>query len=122
MENIFNALCSVLAEPELKHAFLEAEGVELMALIMKEKVVARTRAIKVMAYATQGEDGKGCCERFVEVLGLKSLFSAFMGKVSELIRGSTSRGISSFGADPFVICCRAARRNPRRQQHSPPRH
>lgn len=53
-----------------------------MALIMKEKVVARTRAIKVMAYATQGEDGKGCCERFVEVLGLKSLFSAFMGKVS----------------------------------------
>ena len=82
MENIFNALCSVLAEPELKHAFLEAEGVELMALIMKEKVVARTRAIKVMAYATQGEDGKGCCERFVEVLGLKSLFSAFMGKVS----------------------------------------
>jgi beta-catenin-like protein 1 len=91
MENIFNALCSVLAEPELKHAFLEAEGVELMALIMKEKVVARTRAIKVMAYATQGEDGKGCCERFVEVLGLKSLFSAFMGKVSESIRERARR-------------------------------
>jgi hypothetical protein len=75
-----------------------------------------------MAYATQGEDGKGCCERFVEVLGLKSLFSAFMGKVSELIRGSTSRGISGFGADPFVVYCRAVRRNPRRQQRSPPHH
>ena len=83
MENIFNALCSVLNEPELKHAFLEAEGVELMTIIMKEKVVARTRAIKVMAYATQTEEGKGCCERFVEALGLSNLFKAFMGKVSQ---------------------------------------
>jgi beta-catenin-like protein 1 len=80
MENLFNALCSILNEPELKYAFSALEGVELMALIMKEKSVARTRAIKVMAYATQTEDGKVCCEHFVEALGLKSLFAAFMGK------------------------------------------
>lgn len=35
MENIFNSLCSLLAEPELKQAFLEAEGVELMVILMK---------------------------------------------------------------------------------------
>lgn len=35
MENIFNCLCSLLAEPELKQAFLEAEGVELMVILMK---------------------------------------------------------------------------------------
>lgn len=35
MENIFNCLCSILAEPEMKAAFLEAEGVELMVIMMK---------------------------------------------------------------------------------------
>jgi len=35
MENIFNCLCSLLAEPEMKKAFLEAEGVELMVILMK---------------------------------------------------------------------------------------
>jgi len=35
MENIFNCLCSLLAEPEMKTAFLEAEGVELMVILMK---------------------------------------------------------------------------------------
>jgi beta-catenin-like protein 1 len=46
--------------------------------------VARTRAIKVMAYATQTDEGKRCCERFVEALGLSNLFKAFMGKVSRV--------------------------------------
>jgi beta-catenin-like protein 1 len=35
----------------------------------------------VLDYALQTEDGAPACERFVESLGLKSLFSAFMGKV-----------------------------------------
>ena len=35
MENIFNCLCSLLAEPELKQTFLESEGVELMVIFMK---------------------------------------------------------------------------------------
>lgn len=30
MENVFDALCSTLAEIEVKKAFFEAEGVELM--------------------------------------------------------------------------------------------
>lgn len=35
MENVFDALCSALAEPEIKDLFKKAEGVDLMVLIMK---------------------------------------------------------------------------------------
>lgn len=35
MENIFNCLCTVLAEPEMKAMFVDAEGVELMIIMMK---------------------------------------------------------------------------------------
>jgi beta-catenin-like protein 1 len=35
MENMFDCLCSALAEREMKAAFLEAEGVELMIIMMK---------------------------------------------------------------------------------------
>ncbi|KAL7420182.1 hypothetical protein Q5752_005148 [Cryptotrichosporon argae] len=80
MENIFNCVCSLLAQPEGKTQFLEAEGVELMIIMMKEKLLARSRAIKVLDYALQTEDGADACERFVEMLGLKTFFSAFMGK------------------------------------------
>lgn len=47
----------------------------------REKLLARTRAAKVLDYAMQTERGTEACERFVEMLGLKSFFSAFMGKV-----------------------------------------
>ncbi|KAJ9097641.1 hypothetical protein QFC21_004677 [Naganishia friedmannii] len=82
MENLFNTLCSALAEPEAKRAFNDAEGVELMVLIMKDKKAAKTRAIKVLDYAcqTDTDEGKKCGERFVEALGLKTLFPVFMGK------------------------------------------
>ena len=35
MENLFNVLCALLAEKEVKNAFLDAEGVELMQLMLK---------------------------------------------------------------------------------------
>ena len=35
MENIFDALCSSLNEPEIKKLFLDAEGIDLMVLMMK---------------------------------------------------------------------------------------
>lgn len=35
MENVFDALCSALAEPENKQLFLDSEGVDLMVLIMR---------------------------------------------------------------------------------------
>ncbi|KAG6378934.1 Catenin-beta-like protein [Boletus reticuloceps] len=35
MENLFDALCSALAEPEIRSLFLASEGVDLMVLMMK---------------------------------------------------------------------------------------
>ena len=81
MENVFDAICSALSEPEVKAAFLEGEGTELMCLMLKEKKLSRTRAIKTLDHALQGTAGIPLCEKFVEMLGLKTLFSAFMGKV-----------------------------------------
>jgi hypothetical protein len=35
MENVFDALCSALNEPQIKILFLSAEGPDLMVLMMK---------------------------------------------------------------------------------------
>jgi len=51
----------------------------------REKLLAKTRAIKVLSYAMQSEAGAANCEKFVEVLGLKTFFPAFMGKVSSQV-------------------------------------
>jgi beta-catenin-like protein 1 len=43
-----------------------------LLIIHREKLLARTRAIKVLNYAMQTEEGSDACERFVEVQGLKA--------------------------------------------------
>ncbi|CCM01593.1 uncharacterized protein FIBRA_03653 [Fibroporia radiculosa] len=83
MENVFDSLCSALAEAEIKKLFLDSEGVDLMVIMMKEKMQSRSRSIKVLDYAMSGSAGTATCEVFVEALGLKTLFSAFMGKISK---------------------------------------
>lgn len=35
MENVFDALCSAVSEPNIKELFLKSEGVDLMVLMMK---------------------------------------------------------------------------------------
>jgi beta-catenin-like protein 1 len=98
MENVFDALCSALNEPQIKKLFLLAEGPDLMVLMMKfvfislyhfllldisgrEKLQSKSRSIKTLDYAMSGAAGSAVCEAFIEALGLKTLFSAFMGKV-----------------------------------------
>ncbi|KAF9247089.1 Catenin-beta-like protein [Melanogaster broomeanus] len=81
MENVFDALCSALSEPEVKSLFLASEGIDLMVLMIKEKLESKSRSIKTLDYAMSGPAGSELCSNFVEALGLKTLFSAFMGKV-----------------------------------------
>ncbi|KAG8681032.1 hypothetical protein FRC09_017804, partial [Ceratobasidium sp. 395] len=85
MENVFDALCSALAESEVKELFQQAEGVDLMVLIMKENRASKSRAIKVLDYALSGPQGAANCVVFVDAMGLKTLFSAFMGKASSTL-------------------------------------
>ncbi|KAF8607556.1 DUF1716-domain-containing protein [Ceratobasidium sp. AG-I] len=90
MENVFDALCSALAEPEIKEMFQKAEGVDLMVLIMKENRAAKSRAIKVLDYAMSGPTGADNCVTFIEALGLKPLFSSFMGKTTKKSKSSST--------------------------------
>ncbi|KAI8622813.1 Catenin-beta-like protein [Chytriomyces sp. MP71] len=80
MENLFDALCSALAEPEVKKVFVAEEGVELMIIILRERKMSRMRALKVLTHAITGEGGDVCSNQFVEALGLKTLFPIFMHK------------------------------------------
>ncbi|KAF8640111.1 hypothetical protein AX17_001347 [Amanita inopinata Kibby_2008] len=80
MENIFDSLCSALTEKPIERLFLEAEGPDLMVLMMKEKLQCKSRASKTLDYAMSGTASSAVCEAFIEASGLKTLFSVFMGK------------------------------------------
>ncbi|KAL5721588.1 hypothetical protein ACHQM5_005214 [Ranunculus cassubicifolius] len=79
VENLFDCLCCLLMPVENKEKFLKAEGVELMIIIMKQKKLAYGSAIRALDFAMTKYPP--ACERFVDVLGLKTVFSAFMGKI-----------------------------------------
>ncbi|KAF5322334.1 hypothetical protein D9619_000901 [Psilocybe cf. subviscida] len=83
MENLFDALCSAMSDISVKKLFLEAEGCDLMVLMMKEKRESKSRSIKVLDYSMSGTHGAPVCEAFVEAAGIKTLFAAFMGKASK---------------------------------------
>lgn len=78
MENLFNCLCSSLLYAPNKELFLKGEGLQLMILMLREKKMARASALKVLAYAMTGEEGADNCFKFVEILGLRSVFPLFM--------------------------------------------
>ena len=79
VENLFDCLCCLLMPLENKERFVKAEGVELMIIIMKQKKSAYGSAIRALDFAMTKYPP--ACERFVDVLGLKTAFAAFMGKV-----------------------------------------
>ena len=57
---------------------MEAEGIELMLLILKARRAARMGALKALDFAVTR--CPAACERFVEIYGLKTIFALFMGK------------------------------------------
>ncbi|GKV20337.1 hypothetical protein SLEP1_g30477 [Rubroshorea leprosula] len=79
LENLFDCLCCLLMPLENKERFVKAEGVELMIIIMKQKKSAYGSAIRALDFAMTKYPP--ACERFVDVLGLKTAFAAFMGKI-----------------------------------------
>lgn len=79
-EDLFDTL-TCLSQPSAgKSAFLLAEGVELMLLMLKEAKFSKTRALKVLDHALSGPSGQPVAEKFVDAAGLKPLFSTFMKK------------------------------------------
>lgn len=77
--NLFDVVASCLLLPANKALFVEAEGVELLLLILKSKRAARTSALKCLDFATSS--CPPACDRVVDQQGLKTLFAIFMGKL-----------------------------------------
>ncbi|XP_055804740.1 uncharacterized protein LOC129873635 [Solanum dulcamara] len=79
VENLFDALCCLLMPLENKEKFVKSEGVELMIIIMNQKKMCYGSAIRALDFAMTNYPP--ACERFVDVMGLKTAFPAFMGKL-----------------------------------------
>jgi beta-catenin-like protein 1 len=78
MENLFDVLCALLLYPPNRDLFLKAEGLQLMNLMLREKKASRNGALKVLNHALSGPEGKENCVKFVDVLGLRTIFPLFM--------------------------------------------
>jgi beta-catenin-like protein 1 len=104
MENLFNCLSSVTEEPLGKAKFLEAEGVELCLLFVRDGKTSKSRALKVLDHAcgyaeetttpaqingsskgkeiaqeaaTNNNSATAVCTKLIDSRGLKPLFSTF---------------------------------------------
>lgn len=78
MENLFNCLCSSLMHHPNKDRFLRGEGLQLMNLMLREKKLSRNGSLKVLDHAMSGPEGKDNCNKFVDILGLRTIFPLFM--------------------------------------------
>uniref|UniRef100_G3NLH7 Catenin beta like 1 n=1 Tax=Gasterosteus aculeatus aculeatus TaxID=481459 RepID=G3NLH7_GASAC len=78
MENLFDALCSCLMLPANRDRFLRGEGLQLMNLMLREKKMSRTSSMKVLDHGMIGPEGADNCHKFVDILGLRTIFPLFM--------------------------------------------
>jgi beta-catenin-like protein 1 len=63
---------------ENRDKFLKGEGLQLMNLMLREKKLSRNGALKVLDYAMSGPNGRDNCNKFVDILGLRTIFPLFM--------------------------------------------
>ena len=103
VENVFDCLTCCVDDSEGKARFLEAEGMELCLIMLREGKMSRPRALRLLDHALGGPDGGASCERLVEAAGLKSTFSLFMKKqdseVTEHLLGILSSMLRSLPAN-----------------------
>ncbi|CAL8324835.1 unnamed protein product [Merluccius merluccius] len=78
MENLFDSLCSCLMLSANRERFLKGEGLQLMNLMLREKKMSRTSALKVLDHGMIGPEGTDNCHKFVDILGLRTIFPLFM--------------------------------------------
>jgi len=99
MENLFDCLCSLMLEPTNRERFLKGEGLQLMNLMLREKKKSRSGALKVLSHALTGLEGVDNCLKFVDILGLRTLFPLFM----KTPRRSKRSGVSAEEHEEHVI-------------------
>ncbi|KAM5353663.1 hypothetical protein ACJ41O_000313 [Fusarium nematophilum] len=78
MENVFATLTCLVDEAQGKAKFIEAEGMELCLIMLKEGKRSKPPALRLLNHAAGGNAGAEVCQKIVEAGGLKSLFTLFM--------------------------------------------
>ena len=81
VENLFDCITCCVDDADGKQKFLDAEGIELCVIMLKEGKMSRPRAFRLLDHALAGVHGASCCERLIEAAGLKAVFSLLMKKV-----------------------------------------
>ncbi|RLN93927.1 hypothetical protein BBJ28_00005354 [Nothophytophthora sp. Chile5] len=82
VENLVNALCSVLLVQEAQRQFRRLEGPELLLRCLKNRhQFVFGGALRALDHALMGNARN--CERVIEIGGLRSVFSVFMGRYSK---------------------------------------
>jgi beta-catenin-like protein 1 len=77
VENLADALCALLQTKKGQETCFNLEGLELMLICVKSKLFVRVSALKILDFAlTENELG---CLKFIDALGLKTIFSTFVG-------------------------------------------
>ncbi|KND87580.1 Beta-catenin-like protein 1 [Tolypocladium ophioglossoides CBS 100239] len=77
MVNLFEALTCLVDEPSGKAKFIEAEGVELCLIMLKEGKMSKAPALRLVDHAAGGGAGADVCVKLVEAGGLKGIFTLF---------------------------------------------
>lgn len=81
MADCFEVLTCLADEPEGKTKFVEAEGVELCLIMLKEGKMSKKPSLRLLDHAVGGVGGAEVCAKVVEEGGLKTLFTMFMKKI-----------------------------------------
>lgn len=80
LENVFDCATCCVDDSEGKAKFLEAEGIELCLIMLREGKMSKARALRLLDHTLGGPDGGASCEKAVEAAGLKTIFGNFMKK------------------------------------------
>ncbi|KAI5785870.1 Catenin-beta-like protein [Geopyxis carbonaria] len=80
VENIFDCITCVVDETEGKLKFVEAEGVELALIMLREGKMSKPRALRLLDHAITSAQDATVAMRVVEAAGLKTLFGMYMKK------------------------------------------
>lgn len=95
VENLFDCITCCADESEGKDKFVEAEGIELCLIMLREGKMSKSRALRLLDHALGGIGGAPCCEKLVEAAGLKVVLSSIMKMVSETPCAANNRSQAS---------------------------
>ncbi|KAK1057287.1 hypothetical protein LTR74_014273 [Friedmanniomyces endolithicus] len=79
-ENLFDALTCIVDEADGKSKFVDAEGVELALIMLKEGSFSKLRALRLLDHACGSRSGQAVCEKLVDAAGLKTIFGMYAKK------------------------------------------